>query len=180
MIKLNKEESLNIAKTLWDSPKMQNYLIDKYDFYKTEDNLILELEKVNKISITKELYYDDEEDAPEVTETNFIIYNRHNIPGRNIEEYLKEKENLQNNGCAIGMYDYKGIYFTTNYTNNNQIVTCDWHNEHYNFKRYLTKEEQEEYINLMKDRKEEYLTRLKKYFKRYGKNITTHGYWVNR
>lgn len=178
---LNNDEKLELAKKLWSSENMQKYLIDKYDFYKTNDNLIIELEKVNKITIDKTMYYDDEYEAPEITENNFIHYNRSNIPGRNLENYLEEKERLQTQGCATGRYDYNGIYFRLSYNNDDNVVHCDWSDSKDQFfKRYLTKEEENEYIQLMQDRKEQYIDRLKKYFKRYGKNINTYGYWANR
>lgn len=179
IIKLDTKEVEEIAKQLWESERMQNYLIDTYDFYKTKDGLIIELEKVKKISIAKTMYYDDETEAPEVTEKNFIIYNRYNIPGRNLEEYLQEKENLETKGCATGRYDYNGIYFTRI---NEKCVSYGWSSEHDEryFERYLTPEEQEDFIKLMRERKEQYIERLKKYFKRYNKNITTYGYWANR
>ena len=161
---------------------MQDYLLKSYDFYKTKDGLILELEKVNKISIEKTMYYDDETEAPEVTENNFILYNRYNIPGRNLEEYLKEKERLNNNGCASGQYDYNGIYFTSHYYKHENVVACGWaydKDERY-FKRYLTIEEEKDFIELMNDRKEQYIERLKKYWKRYGDHVSTFGYWANR
>ena len=47
--KLIGEELRDLAKKLWDSESMQDFIIDKYDFYKTKDGLIIELEKVNKI-----------------------------------------------------------------------------------------------------------------------------------
>lgn len=178
---LTMEEKQELAKELWESENMQKYLIDKYDFYKTKDNLIIELEKVNKISIDKTMYYDDETEPPEVNENNFIIYNRYNVPGRNLEEYLKEKERLQTNGCATGLYDYNGIYFSTCYSNSEKMVGLGWvdKKDQY-FKRYLTKEEEKDYIQLMEERKEKYIERLKKYWKRYGKHVSTYGYWANR
>ena len=160
---------------------MQKYIVNTCDFYKTKDGLIIELEKVNKITIDKTMYYDDEMEAPIINENNFIIYNRHNIPGRNLEEYLQEKENLNTRGIATGRYDYKGIYFVATYYNNDDIVSCGWVDEKDKyFKRYLTSEEEKEYIELMETRKQQYLERLKKYFKRYGKHINTYGYWANR
>ena len=179
---LNEEETKEIAKKLWESEKMQKYLIDTYDFYTTKDGLILELEKVKKISIDKTMYYDDEYEAPEVCENNFINYNRYNIPGRNLEEYLQEKKNLEERGCATGLYDYNGIYFIETRFDKDFMVGCSWLDDKDNryFKRYLTVEEQEDYKQLMEERKEQYIERLKKYFKRYGKNVTTYGYWANR
>ena len=173
--------ALEVVKTLWQDEKMQNYLLDKYDFYKFNDGLVIELEKVNKISIDKTMYYDDEQDAPKKTEQNFINYNGSNFPARGLENYLEEKESLETRGCASGRYDYKGIYLRTSYNNNDIVVHCNWFDEKDKyFKRYLTEEEQKEYIELMEERQAKYIERLKKYFKRYGKNITTYGYWVNR
>ena len=182
LIELSEEEKREIAKELWNSAEMQDYIIKSNDFYKTKDGLILELEKVNKISIEKTMYYDDETEAPEVTENNFILYNRYNVPGRNLEEYLKEKESLLNHGCATGRYDYQGIYFTAQYYTNEKVVVCGWSDEKDSryFKRYLTPEEEKDYIELMQNRKAQYIERLKKYWKRYGQHVTTHGYWANR
>lgn len=179
--KLTTEEVEELAKKLWDSPDMQKYIVNTYDFYKTQDGLIIELQKTNKIAIDKTMWYDDETEGPDVNEKNFINYNNSNMPGRNLQAYLEEKENLQKNGCASGRYDYKGIYFVAHYYNNDDIVSCGWVDEKDKyFKRYLTLEEQEDYIKIMRERKEQYIERLKKYFKRYNKNITTYGYWANR
>lgn len=181
-ILLNEEETREIAKKLWDSPKMQDFLIEKYDFYKTKDGLIFELEKVKKISIDKTFYYDDEFEAPEITEKNFIQYNMKNDLARGLENYLEEKEKLVKHGCASGKYDYRNIYFITQYYNNNNIVNFNWFDgkdERY-FKRYLTNEEENDFIKLMFERKNQYIERLKKYFKKYNSKITTYGYWANR
>lgn len=181
--KLIPEEVGELAKKLWDTPRMQDFIIDKYDFYKTNDGLIIELEKVNKISIDKTMWYDDETEGPEVTENNFIIYNRSNMPGRNLQAYLEEKENLQKNGCASGRYDYKGIYFQNIRNDKNYMVGCSWFDDKDNnyFVRYLTEEEQKDFIQLQQEREKQYIERLKKYYKRYGqKYVRTEGYWVNR
>lgn len=178
---LNDMETKEIAKQLWEKEDMQKFLMEKYDFYKLSDGLVIELEKVNKISIDKTMYYDDEYEAPEKTEQNFIYYNRSNFPARGLENYLEEKKNLQTRGFASGRYDYKGIYLRLNYNNNDVVVNCNWFDEKDKFfKRYLTEKEEKEYIELMKERQAKYIERLKKYFKRYGKNISTYGYWANR
>lgn len=179
---LNKEEALEVAKTVWDTESMQKFLIDKFDFYKTSDGLIIELEKINKITIDKTIWYDDETEAPEATENYFIIYNKKNFPSRSLENYLEEANRLKNNGCASGRYDYQGIYFNKNYNSNGNIVNCNWFDEKDDklFKRYLTATEQQEYIELMNERKEQYIERLRRYYKRYSKNISVEGYWANR
>lgn len=179
--KVTGEELKELAKKLWDSESMQDYIIDKYDFYKTKDGLIIELEKVNKITIDKTIWYDDETEAPEKTETFFINYNMSNEPSRSLSNYLEEAERLKTNGCASGRYDYQGIYFVEHYTKNSEVVSCNWFDEKDKyFKRYLTNEEQQEFIELMEDRKQQYIERLKTYFKRYNKHIHVSGYWANR
>ena len=177
---LTKEETRELAKTLWQSEDMQDFIVDKYDFYRTNDGLILELEKVKKISIDKTIWYDDETEAPTLTENYFVIYNRKNFPSRSLENYLEEAESLRTRGFASGQYDYEGIYFICNSSNNN-IVACNWFDEKNKyFKRYLTQEEQQEYIELMEERKNQYIDRVKAYYKRYNKHISVSGYWVNR
>ena len=178
---LTKEETREIAKQLWNTESMQDFIIDKYDFYKTNDGLIIELEKVKKITIDKTIWYDDETEAPNLTEKLFINYNMSNDPSRNLSNYLEEAESLRANGCADGKYDYQGIYFVEHYTNNSNIVSCNWFDDKDKyFKRYLTKEEQQDFIKLMKDRKNQYIERLKTYYKRYNKHINVYGYWANR
>ena len=102
-----------------------------------------------------------------------------NLPYRNIDKYFEEKERLQKNGCASGAYDYDGIYFTSNYTNQKR-VGFDFLSDKKYFVRYLTPEEEKDLIEIIKDLQKKYIDRLKKYYKRYSKNIHVSGYWVNR
>ena len=179
--KLTKEETKELSKTLWQKEDMQDFIVNKYDFYKTNDGLIIELEKVNKISIDKTIWYDDETEEPTLTEALFISYNMSNEPSRSLSNYLEEVERLRINRCASGRYDFRGIYFVECNSSNKNIVACNWFDEKDKyFKRYLTQEEQREYIELMEDRKNQYIERLKKYYKRYNKNIYCQGYWANR
>ena len=181
--KLDSEEVEELSKKLWNTPDMQKYIVNTYDFYKTQDGLIIELQKTNKIAIDKTMWYDDETEGPDVNEKNFINYNNSNMPGRNLDAYLQEKENLKINGCASGRYDYNGIYFVGINYKQDYLVNCDWFdydNNKRDFKRYLTIEEQEDFIKLTEERKQQYIERLKRYFKRYGQHVRARGYWVNR
>lgn len=181
--KLIPEEVGELAKKLWQTEDMQKYIVNTYDFYKTQDGLIIELQKTNKIAIDKTMWYDDETEGPDVNEKNFINYNNSNMPGRNLDAYLQEKENLKINGYASGRYDYNGIYFVGINYKQDYLVNCDWFdydNNKRDFKRYLTIEEQEDFIKLTEERKQQYIERLKRYFKRYGQHVHARGYWVNR
>ena len=178
---LNEKEKIEIVKKLWESDSMQKYVLDKYDFFKTEDNLILELEKVKKIEIKKVLYYDDEFEVPEITLENFINFNKGNMPFRNLDNYLEMKKQLNEQGFTSGRYDYNGIYFQNNNINLDFMVMINFQDEKDKyFKRYLTEEEEKELIELAKERQKQFLERLTKYFKRYSKNICACGYWANR
>ncbi len=165
-----------------ESPESQEktckYFYKKILFLTTVDGYVLELD--NDPSISKTLYYDDETPTPEKTEQYFLNYNINiNLPYRNIDKYLEEKERLQKNGCASGAYDYDGIYFTGNYTNQKR-VDFDFLDDKKTFVRYLTPEEEKELIEIIKDLQKKYIDRLKKYYKRYAGNIHISGYWVNR
>ena len=83
------EERIQIAKEQWQDEKMQQYLLNTYDYYFTQDGYILEFEKASKRAITKELYYDDEYDAPQVNLFNFMQENKHNGLVNAIEQTKK-------------------------------------------------------------------------------------------
>ena len=175
------EEVEEIAKAKWQSPKMQDFIKKSYDFIITKEGYYIEIEKTSKHSINKTMWYDDEGESPEKCEENFIYYNmRNNNPMKHIEAYLEEKERLQKHGCASGRYDYEGMYIET-YREGKEVYINFYDDNRGQKIRYLSKEEEKEYIEIMKYYKEKYLERLKKYYKRYGKeHVHACGYWVNR
>lgn len=174
------EEKRRLASILWEKEDMINYICSTYDYYITNDNCFIEIQKANKLSIHKTMWYDDETEEPEENENNFILYNmRSNNPARMLEDYLKEKEHLEKHGSASGRYDYNGIYFVKARDKGN-VVDYNFTEEKRNFVRYLTKEEEQDLINIMIENKEKYLDRLKKYYKRYSEYVRVSGYWVNR
>lgn len=175
------EEVEEIAKEKWKSPRMQDFIKKSYDFIITKEGYYIELEKVSKIGIDKTMWYDDEHEAPDKNENNFINYNmRGKNPMKHIEAYLEEKERLEKNGCASGRYDYEGMYIEAYKEGKEAYI--NFYDETSGEKiRYLSKEEEKEYIEIMKCYKEKYLERLKKYYKRYGeKFVCAEGYWANR
>lgn len=170
---LTDEEKINFAKSEWQNPKMQDYILTKYNYYKTTDGFIFEIEKANKLSITKTLYYDDEYDAPEINFANFEWHNRHNC---NKYDHLKEKAE----------HEYNKFYFALN-GNLKNVYVCvmnDWEFRENQFcekiTRELTEDEKQDILTLYKQQKDEYTTRLQKYWNKYKNHITTYGYWANR
>lgn len=169
--KLNENETQEYAKKEWAKPKMQDFVIKKYDFYKTEDNLILEIEKANTLSITKALYYDDETVVPKVNFENFCNHNKCNCDMIDcLTENIKTDKKLyfceqtKNLVSIIGLTDWDCL----NGAKNRYFVI-----------RELTADEQSDILQLYKDQKLQYLTRLEKYFKKYSNKIYTCGYWAN-
>lgn len=176
MKKLEEAEARKYLSDSWNSEKMIDWEIKNFYFYQLGDGLVLEFRK--KPSIDKTIYYDDETEKPKVTENYFIYYNRHNMNEyATIEEYKEEtkpyfmQKNCNNKkSTCLNTHEY-----IANYENN-----LKWAKDKNYFQRYATKEEVKEYNEICEELKKEYIERLKKYYKRYNKNITTYGYWVNR
>jgi len=174
------EEVDKIVKEFWQNPEMQEYYRKQYDYYVTEDELYLRLEKIGKIEITKTLWYDDETEAPDVNFENFKHYNDTHFPARAVDNYLKEKEHFEKVGCGSGKYDYQGMYFVNVNINSETMVGVNWFSDGDYKIRYLTAEETEDYIHIMHERQEKYIERLHKYFNKYGQFVHAEGYWANR
>lgn len=170
---LTDEEKINFAKSEWQDPKMQDFILKQYNYYKTTDGFIFEIEKACKLSITKTLYYDDEYNAPEINFENFEWHNRFNC---NKYDHLKEKAE----------HEYNKFYFAIN-GNLKNVYVCvmtDWEFKENQFcekiTRELTADEKQDILTLYKQQKDEYTTRLQKYWNKYKNHITTYGYWANR
>ena len=172
LTKLSEEQKKEVLSKVWDG-HMVEYIASRNDCYKTNDGLVIEIEKSNKLSIERELWYDDETDAPAIIFENFLHYN---------DGVFSRYEHL----CEKAKKQYEHFYFAQQYTNSNKFVNVlvfdDWAEEfrkQFNI-RELTDGEKADYLAVLKERNDQYLERLKKYFKRYGDKITTHGYWRDR
>lgn len=172
LTKLTEEQKKEVLSKVWDS-HMTEYIASRTDYYKTNDGLVIEIEKSNKLSIEKEFWYDDETDAPAINFENFLAHN---------DAVFERYKHL----CEKSEKEYEHFYFAQQYSKPSKIVCVvvfdNWAEEfrkQYNI-RELTKEEKADYLLILKERNDQYLERLKKYFKRYGDKITTHGYWRDR
>lgn len=169
---LTEEEKIEFAKDEWEQKSMQDWLIKNYDFYKTVDGNIIEIDKPSKLSLTNELWYDDEYEAPEINFDNFVEENRHNC---NRYDYYLEKANKT----------YNRFYFVNNGNLNNVCIMVynEWElseRPHPEIIRELLADEKQDILELYKRQKEGYIKRLERYWNRYRNNIRTHGYWANR
>lgn len=165
-----------------DTPEKQEktcrYFFNSILLIKTSDNYYIELDKKPKIDAR--MWYDDETEAPEKSKENFINYNlRLNNRFSNIDSYLEEKKRLEETGGASGAYDYNGIYLEK-YNDTSKVYYNILEDKRGEFIRYMTNDEQKEFLQIVKMLQAKYRERLERYFKRYNKNIVTCGYWVNR
>ena len=168
--KANSEETKKIAKKEWENDfKMQDFLIKKYDYYFTKDNLILEVEKFNNLSISKDFYYDDETDAPEKNLENFIDNNKYNC--NYYDSYIEEL-----NRSKLTKFNFCENTNVCVYVN----ILRTYEEKSQNFVREITNDEMQDILAIYKEQKERYIERITKYFNRYNKNISCIGYWANR
>lgn len=172
---LNTNEIIEHLKDINETDKMIKYYVDTYYFYQLDDGLILEFRK--KPSIDKTVWYDDETEAPKLTEEYFIRYNDNHLTEYATIEYDERlKPYFMQRSCT----DKKSTCLATHYALTDYEQNLRWAKDKDYFQRYATKEEIEEYNKICNELKQQYIERLKKYFKRYEKNIRVSGYWANR
>lgn len=176
MKRLEKNEMIEYLESIGESERMIKYYLDTYYFYTLKDGLIIELRK--KPSIDKTLWFDDEYEIPKLTEELFIRYNEKNVSGEYAEldknDYIKafliQRRFDDKKNVAVQRYQYMTDY----------EAQLQWAKNKNYFVRFMEDEEIEEYNKVCHELKDEYIERLKKYFKRYQKNIYCQGYWANR
>lgn len=170
---LTDEEAKAYACREWAKAEMQNFILQQNNYYKTNDGLIIEIQKASKLSINKTMYYDDEYEAPQINFDNFADYNRHNC-----DKYTRYSE--------LAEHEANKFYFAKNGNAGNYIVVVSnaWDyaedNARYNFTRELTEQEKTDILALYKQQKDEYTARLQRYWNKYQKHISTYGYWADR
>lgn len=159
--------------------KYMNQLFKNSLYLKTKDGYYITFD--TKFDIDTDMWFDDEQPIPEKSEELFINYNMHNVR-YDFSEYLKAQEDLKKYRCCSASHSEMFIsrcYNDPEYKHV-RINNASWQKEQAEFVRDLTKEEIEEIIEFTEELKQNYIERLKKYYKRYNKNIWCRGYWVNR
>ncbi len=177
-----KKMELKEVRTMLENEQERSDMIDwylkTYTYYKTDDGLVLSFK--NKPSITKTLYFDDEYEIPELTEKLFLKYNEMNYTSEyhKIEEYSEQtKPYFIKHYCTsdIQVSPVLSINYFSDY-----LQDLEYNNKKNYFKRYLTNEEVQEYNKICDEFINNYIERLKKYFKKYSQNVHVCGYWANR
>ena len=155
-----------LVKLQFSNPKYFKEVMNDYIIFRTQDNYYIII-NIAKPKIDKDLWFDDEKPIPAKTEEVFVNYN---------VELNGSKFNLKDDLYIYDPYTYHG--------NENLVKVSDCFKsdkiQNFTYKRDLTEEEKiiiKEIYSILFDN---YVERLKKYYKRYSDKVHCRGYWVNR
>ena len=146
---------------VWNE-RMTNFCIKKTNYIKI-NNLFVGVCDA-KPTIKKEIYYNDEYEAPKNNKTNFLLAQENSFP--------KIFENSND------------LYLINQYTSNNKnnlktIVQFDeWEVKEGSIP--VTDEMLEEINKVIEKARAKFSKRLESYYKRYSDKISVNGYWANR
>ena len=169
---MNETEKKELRKLLgvtwkkWDGSvddKMVNFCMRSSKYIKIGNKFI---DCCNaKPSIESTLYYDDETKGPNTDWEGFYNYNM---------RYKFELYNLTHRGDEV-------LVLISQYGKNSDGLYCPRYMDKYEWKgELITAEELTLINNAILEVKDDYIKRLKTYFKKYSDKIGTHGYWANR
>lgn len=151
----------------------------RYDIYVLDENHFIIFD--TKYTINNNLYYNDEQDAPEVTLDYFKAKNEVNKKYYKIEDTEKMKPyyiiNYDNDEKIKELCVKRDLYYA-NYLD--YLDNLEYYTKKGIFYRFLTDEEISTYNNIVDELDKKYNKRLEDYYKKYNKNIYAVGYWVNR
>ncbi|TLG71069.1 hypothetical protein [Culicoidibacter larvae] len=145
-----------------EDPKYFNKMIKSYMVFETDDNYKFAI-RFDYDAIKKTVYYNDETEAPEITENYFIHYNmRYN----NYSRVCKQLALL-----TYHLDESNGVY-----VKNRSFM----HDDSFTVIRELTEDEKCFLINVAEEKDDQYKKRVVAYYKRYNDIIYADGYWANR
>lgn len=167
-------------KELEEKDNINNF--KRYSIYMFEDGYYFIVD--TKTHIDSTIYYDDETPTPNVTEEFFIHYNMGNL-SFDFDDWKKEVNDLKTIGCCSGRVELKP-FINKSYSNDSKNVYLVFWQYCGNSRRDaltvrdLTDDEINDILEISNQEKQNYIERLKKYYKKYNNKIYTHGYWANR
>lgn len=177
---LNKKEKISLLETDLKSFANWNEWANKHDVIQLNNG---ELIIIDKPYIENTMYYNDETPAPDTELESFIHYNLIYSEFGRFDKWLKENEDYKKIGCCIGNLFHKVSISKINRFQD--IPKVKWYEIYDDFERRdnytpLSDEENKQFIKIMNELKENFIKRLKTYYKKYPNKITTYGYWANR
>lgn len=127
-----------------------------------------------KPTIDKTMWYDDETEGPKATFENFKQYNMSNAP-RTVEEQMEQHNRKP--------YICNNYYLNAGETTSplKSVVFRNEFNDRFNGDERPATEAEIALIKEAIDKaRENYFTRLERYWKRYSNKVHAAGYWANR
>lgn len=154
----------------------------KYDYFRTEDGLIVELTGARARGITREIYFSDE-DAQGNYRTGSDI-----APTKEILKEIFFKENLDNLTEITKRQEerpYKKIYISKPNWVNSEVRCFLLRDEadidrRHDIERLATDEEIKWLKGYEDEQRKEMTERLEKYWKRYSNKVGIRTYWADR
>lgn len=122
----------------------------------------------SKPKISREMWYNDETEAPEVNYENFYNSNKGVMP----RYYEKEGRNINGRGTLKLIPQYGG--------DNLDLATLSYEDNHKGPYREVTDEELKQINKGIEEVRKDYDKRIKSYYNRYKDKIVANGYWANR
>ena len=166
-ITVEQMELLELLKLQWKDEKMVKHCFTSSEYLKHEGKFIDIADK--KPSITKTIWYDDETEAPTLTEEMFVKHNmRVNSP--------KPMKNLSYHGDPLIII----TQYCNDRTDGNLCGLTYDSIERYEGAVVVSNELLNEINRIKQELAVKYEKRLRSYYKRYNKSIRVSGYWVNR
>ena len=144
--KLNKKQTEKFVCENWEDEDLQEYIIKTCDFFITSDKLILQIDKAENLSIDFSILYNNKQ----TTLDEFVKYNTSNFT--NIFKSL-------NGG---------NLHFIATEDATTYLANCNSQDE--DAIRKATAEELQELISIYENQKQQYIERLKEYYKEKNKN----------
>lgn len=158
---------------------------EKWKKFIYKDELVLELDDgyVNfdkKPSISNTIYYDDEFDSPERCYEEFELYNLNLNFKYDMTDWLEEVEYFNKKGCCSGIVNLTPLIRSYDKGYKHFEFFVNRYDDDMNNCRKATEEEVKQYLEICDRLKEDYIKRLKTYWKKYSNKVGTCGYWRDR
>ena len=145
-----------------------------------------DLIEIDRPKITSVIYYNDELPAPS---TDFDAWKEYNMvynfndSSKAIDKWIEDVNHYREIGCCSGRLLLHPTYLrgADGYSHAMMLYTePDFIESRKDIAIELNDAETAEYINCIQTIKEDYIKRLKTYYKKYPHKIYTYGYWANR
>lgn len=155
---------------------------NQYDFFRTDDGLIIEMSGARSKSITREIYFSDEDAHGNYRTSSDIAPTKEILKGIFFKENLDDLDDLTG---RMAERPQKKLYVSKPTWNNSEVRTFvlrddididRWHD----VERLATEEETNWLKQYDEEQRKAMTERLEKYWKRYSNKVGIRTYWADR